>query len=191
MVMPANKYYYTPEEYLALEKTAEYKSEYYKGEMFAMADSTVNHDRICRNLIQDVGQALENKPCEVFTSNMRVLVRPIDFYTYPDVSVICGQPELAQGRRDIIVNPVVIIEVLSDSTKNYDAKQKFSLYRGITTLQDYILIDQSQVQLHYYHKIDARHWLLEVSEDLDDILKLPSIGVEIALNRIYNKVNFT
>ncbi len=133
--------YHSPEEYLALEETAEYRSEYYRGEIFAMAGGSANHNRIARNLLIAFDDALEGKPYEAFITDMRLYVKKNGLYTYPDVMVVCGKLEFVKGRTDTLTNPVVIVEVLSESTEGYDRGTKFELYRAVDTLQDYVLID--------------------------------------------------
>ena len=190
MTQPAKKYY-TAEEYLALEETAEYKSEYYQGEIFAMAGGSVNHNRIARNVLTALTQAFEGKPCEAFGSDMKVMIKKNVDYTYPDVAVVCGKIEFDGNRTDTITNPVVIVEMLSPSTRSYDRKEKFRRYRKIKTLQDYVLIDQDSVLIEYYHKLALNEWRLKTYEDLDGVVELKAVEVSLIIERIYNRVNFS
>lgn len=181
---------YSPEEYLALEETAEYRSEYYRGEIFAMSGGSANHNRIIKNLVITLDAALEGKPCETFVTDMRLHVRKNSLYTYPDVMIVCGRIEYVKGRTDTITNPVVIFEVFSESTQAYDRGAKFELYRAIETLQDYVLVDQSRVHVEYFHKLEDGRWLLTEFNNLEGVLMLESVGVEIPLSRVYQRVEW-
>lgn len=189
MLKPDQKYY-TPEEYLALEEAADYRSEYYQGEILARSSSSVNHNRIAGNLMIALERAFENKPCEAFITDMRLLVKKNGLYTYPDVMAVCGQLEFAEGRDDTLTNPVVIVEVLSKSTQDYDRGGKFTLYRAIETFQDYVLIDQHSVHVEYFHKLDDGRWILQEFTSSDDVLTITSIDFEISLQQIYQKVTW-
>lgn len=182
--------YYSPEEYLALEEAADCKSEYYEGEIFAMSGGSANHNRIARNLLIALEAAFENRPCETFINDMRLLVKENGLYTYPDIMVVCGQIDFVEERNDTITNPVVIMEVLSKSTQDYDRGSKFTLYRAIKTLQDYVLIDQTRVKVEYFHKLDDGRWILQEFEHLDELLQIESIGLEITLERIYQRIDW-
>lgn len=182
--------YYSPEEYLALEETAEYRSEYYRGEIFAMSGGSANHNRICGNLYLALREMLEDKPCEAFITDMRLHVRKNSLYTYPDVMVVCGRIAYINGRTDTITNPVVIIEVLSESTQAYDRGAKFELYRAIETLQDYVLVDQARVHVEYFHRLEDSRWLLAEFNELEAVLRLEAIAVEIPLSRVYQRVEW-
>lgn len=182
--------YYQPEEYLALEETVDYRSEYYRGEIFAMAGRSLNHNRIVKNLIVALEAALEGKSCEAFISDMRLHVKQNGLYTYPDVMVVCDKLKFAKGRTDTITNPGLIIEVLSESTQAYDRGAKFELYRAIETLQDYVLIDQARVYVEYFHKWADGRWVLAEFNQLEAILKLESVAVEVPLDRVYQRVEW-
>ncbi|NJN94141.1 MAG: Uma2 family endonuclease [Anaerolineales bacterium] len=182
--------YYSPEEYLALEETAEYRSEYYRGEIFAMAGGSVNHNRIARNLIVALETALAGKSCEAFITDMRLYIKKSSLYTYPDVMVVCGRIAYIKGRTDTLTNPVVIIEVLSDSTQAYDRGAKFELYRAIESLQDYVLVDQARVHVEYFHKLEDGRWLLTEFNDSEAVLRLEAVNVEIPLSRVYQRVEW-
>ena len=182
--------YYSPEEYLALEEMADYRSEYYRGEIFAMAGGSANHNRIAGNLVIALQAALEGKPCETFVTDMRVLVKKNGLYTYPDVMVVCGRLEFVEGREDTMTNPVVIVEVLSKSTQDYDRGGKFQLYRAIDSLRDYVLIDQARVHIEYFHKLEDGRWLLTEFNEIEAMLKLESVDVEIPLSRVYQRVEW-
>jgi Uma2 family endonuclease len=181
---------FTPEEYLAMEEEASYKSEYYDGEIFALAGASFNHNIISGNLYAALNRAFSDKPCMAFTNDMRLLVEEYELYTYPDVMVLCDNPEFVKDRDDTIKNPILIAEVLSESTKDYDRGQKFEFYRSIKTLKDYILIDQSRVHIEYFHKIESGKWLMKEITDIDETLTLKSIDLEVPIEDIYNKVNW-
>jgi Uma2 family endonuclease len=189
MVAKPDKYY-TPEEYLILEETADYRSEYYKGEIFAMSGGSANHNRIAGNVYITLREALEGKPCETFITDMCLLVKKNGLYTYPDVMVVCGKLEFVKGHTDTLTNPVVIVEVLSESTQGYDRGAKFELYRALETLQDYVLIDQSRVHAEYFRRLDDGRWLLTEFNELEAILKIEAVGVEIPLSRVYQRVEW-
>ena len=182
--------FYTVEEYFALEKLADYKSEYYQGEIFAMAGGSANHNRIARNVCVALSNALGSRPCEVFISDMRLLVERKGLYTYPDVMVVCGQLEFVEGRTDTITNPTVIVEVLSASTEAYDRGKKFEFYRTIETFEEYVFIDQERVQLEYFHRLDDKQWMLMALNDLTETVTLQSIEVEIPLDIIYRHIDW-
>ncbi len=180
----------TPEEYLERERLAEYKSEYYRGEVFAMAGASLRHGRIVRNLAGELFQQLKNKKWEVFTSDLRLRVTATGLYTYPDVVVICGEPEVADDQKDTVVNPAIVIEVLSDSTKDYDRGQKFEHYRGIPSLREYLVIAQDHPHAEHYIRQPENRWLLSETANLSDTLHLPAIDCTLPLAAIYDKVDF-
>ncbi len=182
--------FYTPEEYLALEEKADYKSEYFNGEIFAMAGGSYNHNVIAGNINAALNQFAGSKPCVAFTSDMRVLVKANSLYTYPDAMLVYGPVEFAEARNDTITNPLVIVEVLSNSTRDYDRGFKFESYRLIETLQDYLLIDQERVHVEYFHKLEDGRWVL-IETNLPEVtLTLQAINFSVAVNRIYQKVDW-
>jgi Uma2 family endonuclease len=180
--------FYTPAEYLAFEEKAETKSEYYDGEIMAMAGISLNHNRIAGNIHTTLNVALRDKPCETFMGDIRVWIEQRRFYVYPDVMVICGQPKFVKGRTDTITNPQVIIEVLSESTEKYDRTEKFQAYWMLDSLAEYILIDQYRLRVDYFRQLNERDWLLRVLTKPEDRLTLESIGLEIPLSDIYRNV---
>lgn len=182
--------YYTPEEYLALEETDECRSEYYQGEIFAMSGGSANHNRIARNLVIALESAFENKPCESFINDMRLLVKKNGLYTYPDVMVVCGPIKFVEGRTDTITNPVVVIEVLSESTQDYDRGSKFMLYRALESLQEYILIEQDKIYIERFRRLEDGRWILDELDRADAVLRVETIDFEIPLQRIYRNVNW-
>ena len=182
--------YMSPEEYLALEEAAEFKSEYYQGEIFNMAGASISHNRIAMNLSSEINIVLKNTKCQVFMSDMRIWISSKEFFTYPDILVVCNIPEFYSNRNDTITNPLIIIEVLSKSTENYDRGNKFLFYRSIPTFQEYILIDQYSVHIeHFYIGVDG-NWILKEYDHLNDILKFTKIDFQIPLKDIYSQVEF-
>ncbi len=190
MAQPAKRFF-TPAEYLAMEEVAETKHEYFNGEIFDMVGASRNHVRIATNMIRALGNALEAKPCEVYTSDMRLLVKPTGLYTYPDVTVVGGKPEFLKGRTATLLNPTLIVEILSESTRDYDREQKFELYKALTALKEYVLIEQARPHVECFQRVArSRKWLVEMVDGLDKFLQLKSVACEIVLRRIYNKVEF-
>jgi Uma2 family endonuclease len=182
--------YYTPEEYLALEEAAETKNEYFQGEIFAMSGGSTNHNQIAVSICTILDVAFEEKPCKVFSSDVRLLVQANGLYTYPDAMVVCGPIEYAEGRNDTVTNPIVIVEVLSKSTREYDRGKKFELYRDLPSFQDYLLIDQDRVYIEHYHKLKDGRWVLTLFNNLETNLTLTAIDVSLSVRRIYHKVDW-
>ncbi len=189
MQKPALKYI-TPQEYLAMEETAEERHEFYQGEIFAMAGASIAHNRIVKNCINRFETGLSGKNCEAFMDNMRLWIEADDLFTYPDLMVVCGEPALYPDRDDTVTNPVVIVEVLSDSTKNYDRGEKFKFYRSLPSLQEYILIDQYSIHVEQYYREAKNKWVLVEYKQLNDVLKFAKIDFEISLQDIYRRVEF-
>ncbi|MEE4359106.1 MAG: Uma2 family endonuclease [Desulfococcaceae bacterium] len=175
------------EEYFAMEETAFEKSEYYHGEIFAMSGASIHHNLIVANTIIAVGNALKDS-CFVFPSDIKVELDPGHHYAYPDISLVCGDIAFGQGRNDIITNPKVIIEVLSESTRNYDRGNKFAAYRQIQSLSDYILIDQYRVLAEHFTCKSRDNWELKICRSAKDILVLDSVGISLALKDVYKNI---
>ncbi|AFZ25682.1 hypothetical protein Cylst_3544 [Cylindrospermum stagnale PCC 7417] len=182
--------YYTAEEYLELEEAAEYKSEYIDGQIIPMAGGTVNHNRIAGNFYAGLNIAFRQQEYEVFNSDMRLWIPQKRIYTYPDVMIVAGEPEFFNNRQDIILNPQVIIEVLSKSTKAYDREDKFEAYRTIPTFQEYLLIDQNRIHVEQFSKSGKKRWTLCEYDEEDVAIALSSVPFEISLQDLYNKVKF-
>ena len=182
------KPYVTPAEYLALECRAEIRSEYYQGEIFAMSGASREHNLIGVNVAGELRQQLRNRDCEVYPSDMRVKVSPTGLYTYPDVVVVCGEPQFEDGELDTLLNPKVLFEILSPSTADYDRGGKFAQYRRLTSLAEYVLISQDRPLIEYYVRQPHDQWLLSERSSLTDTLVLPSIRCQLALSEIYLKV---
>lgn len=181
--------YYLPEEYLKLETAAEYKSEYYQGQIFPIVGGTPNHNRIALNLSAALNFAFKGQPYRVFMSDMRLWIPQKLLYTYPDVMVL-GQLEFVEGRRDTINNPLIIAEVLSESTENYYRGEKFKLYRTIASLKEYIIISQSEMHVEQFSKTIDNKWILSEYDQENALLTLTSVEFQIPLFDIYDKVDF-
>lgn len=180
---------YTPEEYLALERQAEYKSEYINGEIYARSGASKEHNQITVNLTIEIGQHFRGKPCEVYSTDMRVKVPPAGMYTYPDLVAVCDDAVFDDTEFDTLINPNVIIEVLSPSTEAYDRGEKFAHYRRLPSLQEYVLISQDKARVERYLR-RGDEWVLTELGGLTDTLHLPSVDCSVALDAIYEKVTF-
>ena len=178
----------TPEEYLEIERQAEYKSEYFNGEMFAFAGASREHNTIVINLILKLAPQLRKRNCEIYSNDMRVKVNATGLYTYPDVVVVCGKPQFEDDEQDILLNPIVIVEVLSPSTEGYDRGTKFEHYRTIDSLSDYLLVAQDKIHVEYYVRQSDRSWLFSEYKLAKDKFQIDSIGCEVSLEEIYEKV---
>lgn len=186
-----NKTKYTPEEYLAREEQAEYRSEYYDGDIRMMAGGTQDHSVIKGNVITALNNRMRQKPCKVFDSDMRLQIEGGKNYTYPDAMVICGNKISLQDRKDLVKNPDVIFEVLSASTREHDRIEKFKLYKQIESLREYVLIDSERLVVSILRRQPASgQWMFEVLNAATDVLALESIGVEIPLTELYAKIDF-
>lgn len=180
----------TVEEYLAREREADYKSEYFNGEIFAMAGASEPHVLIVNSIIARLYLQLEHRPCKVYSNDMRLKVSPTGLYTYPDVMVVCGEVQFDDDQLDMILNPAVIVEVLSKSTEIYDRTTKFEHYSKLKSLQEYLLVDQRRPRVELFTKEGEGRWALLTFENLEGIVNLASIDCELALKDIYLKVNF-
>ena len=178
----------SPEEYLAIERKAEDKSEYYHGEMFAMSGVSRKHDRINVQLTFLIAQHLRGKQCEAFTANMRVLATASGLYTYPDLSVACEEPQFADAQVDTLTNPALLVEILSPSTEDYDRGKKAKLYRAIPSLQELLLIAQDSYEVELYRRQADGSWSLMEAKGLEAGIALTSIGYTLLLRELYEKV---
>lgn len=181
----------TPEEYLALERASERKSEYFLGEVFAMGGASREHNLIVGNVVRDLGNQLKGRPCETYPSDMRVKVSASGLYTYPDVAVVCGQPQFEDAQVDTLLNPTLVIEVLSESTEAYDRGEKFAQYRSIESLQEYVLISQDRCQVErLVRQPNGREWLYSEASDPAGSVPLAAIGCRLSLTEVYERVEF-
>jgi len=184
------KTFLSEEKYLEIERKAEYKSEYFAGEMFAMAGAKEAQNLLVMNLVANIHQKFRSRPCRVYSHDMRIKVAATGLYTYPDVISVCGEPRFLDEQRDTLLNPNLLVEVLSPSTEAYDRGRKFELYRSIESLSEYLLVASDRIQVDLYSRqLDGR-WLLTSASDLHDTLDLQSVGCRIALFDLYEKVDF-
>jgi len=180
--------YISPEEYLKLERQAEYKSEYLNGEIFAMTGASRKHNLIGTNLVVSFAQQLRGKTCEVYPGEMRVKVRTTGLYTYPDVVIVCGEPKFEDDEIDTLLNPTVLIEILSTSTERYDRIAKTSYYRTIDSLTEHLLVAQHEYRIEQYVRQEDQRWSLFDYRSLDDVAQLQSIGCSLALRDVYDRI---
>jgi Uma2 family endonuclease len=191
MVMQAQVQRYSAQEYLDLETNSEERHEYVNGEVVLMTGGTPSHNQIALNLSGALNFALKRQPYRVFVTDQRLWIPEKAIYTYPDVMVVQGDLQLQEGRTDTITNPVMIAEVLSNSTKSYDKIEKFEAYRTIPTFQEYVLIDQYSLHVeHYYKTNEAKKWFFLEYERAEEFLPLASVPFQIELADLYDKVNF-
>ncbi|SKB13936.1 conserved hypothetical protein [Planktothrix sp. PCC 11201] len=180
----------TLEEYLDFEVNSSERHEYINGEIRLMTGGTPNHNQITGNLYATLNFALKRQPYRVFVTDQRLWIPEKCLYTYPDIMVIQGDIQLQEGRKDTITNPLILVEVLSASTRNYDKDEKFAAYRTLPTFQEYILIDQYNIQIEHYYKTDQKHWIFMEYNNSNETLVFNSISFEIAVADIYDKVEF-
>jgi Uma2 family endonuclease len=178
----------TEEQYLAIERAADFKSDFLDGVMYAMSGGSPLHARLAIGIQAELRAALRGGPCEVYNSDLRVRVSS-RMYTYPDASVVCGKLSLADDEKDVLLNPVVIFEVLSPSTEGYDRGLKFQHYRTIPSLREYVLVEQDKIQVEQYIRQDDGTWMLRDHRGLDAELKMDSIGATLPLRLIYDGVD--
>jgi Uma2 family endonuclease len=179
---------YTVEEYLAMELASREKHEYFEGEVFATTGASFSHTVVAGNVSGELRLQLKGKPCRVAFSDLRVRTGTSGLFTYPDVVVVCGQPKLDQPG-DTLTNPAVIIEVLSESTEAYDRGRKFELYQAIESLTDYLLVAQDTPRIEHYRRQAGRQWLYTLASGIDASVAIASIGCELKLAEVYEKVD--
>ncbi len=180
---------YTAEEYLALERKAEFKHEYISGEIVAMAGATREHILITGNIAQRLRNQLQGSPCETYSNEMRVRTTPSD-YVYPDVIVVCDEPKFEDNEFDTLLNPTVVIEVLSKSTEARDRGEKFSEYRGIASVKDVVFVSQYRMRVEHYVRQANGEWMLHEATLPSETITLESIGCTLTLAEIYERITF-
>ena len=195
MATPAAQTYLTPEEYIAFERKAipdadTVRSEYINGEIIPMPGASFPHNLITMNISARLHANLQGTGCAVFANDMRISIPTAKSYFYPDVGVVCEEPRFEDDVFDSLLNPIVVVEVLSPSTEAYDRGEKFAHYRQLASLQAYVLVAQDQVLVEHYHR-QEKQWILTDFQRLDDILSLPSIQCELPLQEIYERVTFS
>jgi Uma2 family endonuclease len=187
-VKPTEHTYVSPEDYLALERRNEFKSEYLDGEIQAMTGASREHNFIAGNVYVALRNLLRGKPCEVYISDIRVRIRAANIYTYPDVVVACGEPAFEDEEVDTLLNPTLLIEVLSKSTAKYDRTVKFNHYRTLESLAEYLLISQDEYRVEQYTKQADGRWLLTDVAGAEGVLELSSVGCTLPLGVVYERV---
>ncbi len=180
----------TEAEYLAIERAARTKSDFYAGEMYAMAGAKRNHNLVVTNVVAALHRQLLQRPCELYSNDMRVRVNPAGLFTYPDAVVVCGQIEFLDEKDDTLLNPTLIVEVLSESTASYDRGFKASCYRRLPSLREYLLIEQDLPLVERYVRTAKGKWLLDEASELSQTLELEAIACELSLAGVYDKISF-
>lgn len=181
---------FTADVYLALEETATEKSEFYDGVIAAIASASSSHDMISGNVYVALHEFARTGSCIAFTSNMKLRIEAHNLYLYPDAMLICGKPKFEKNRTDVILNPLLLIEVLSKSTESYDRGKKFEYYRSLPTFQEYLLIDQERVYIEHYHRLHIGRWEYTILADFEQTIKLQSVNLEISVRRLYEQVDW-
>jgi Uma2 family endonuclease len=182
---------YTVDEYFEIDQQSEEKLEYHHGKIIPMSGGTTTHSKIAAKIITALSNLLEDKPFEIYTSDIKIQIPEYGKFVYADVSVVSGKSEHYQGRRDTIVNPLLVVEVLSPSTKKHDRASKFMMYRTLPSLREYVLIEQDRPYVTTFFRNQARHWEDTDASDLNQSVRLRSVGEEIPLARIYKTIDFT
>ena len=180
----------TPEQYLEAERAAEFRHEYYNGQMYAMSGGSYQHGQIIGNLTAQLSKALNPRPCSVIPNDLRLRVSPHGLYTYPDVIVICGEPRFADDRSDTLLNPALIVEVLSPSTEAYDRGFKSAQYRTVQSLEEYALVSQAEPRVEVFRRQPGGHWLLSEAIGIEAVCHFESLDCAVPLAEIYAKVAF-
>ena len=179
----------SPEEYLAIERQAQTKNEYYNGEMFAMTGATSSHNLITVNLASELRNRLRDRNCRTFAVDMRVKVSRSGLYTYPDVVVVCGEARFEDERADTLLNPTLIVEVLSPSTESYDRGRKFDHYQSLNSLKEYVLISQDRFSVDVFRRQPDGDWLVSGIKDPSQVVRLTSFNCEVPMSEIYRQVD--
>lgn len=182
------EFFLTAQDYLAWERQQETRHEYLDGHVFAMTGASRRHNLLCGNLFAAIHRQLRGKPCEIYANDMRVKVSESGMYTYPDLAAACGEPRFEDQAIDTLLNPVLIVEVLSDSTERYDRGVKFTHYRSLPSLREYLLVAQTECRVEQYARQPGNHWLLTEYQDLDACIDLESLGCRLILSEVYERV---
>lgn len=183
---------HTPEDYLNFERKADKRHEFLDGEIYQMAGESLSHSRVCMSLAREVGNKLKGKKCEALSPNMKVRTSTASLFSYPDLTIVCGEPLFHDAKKDVLVNPQVIFEVLSPSTENYDRTTKFQRYRmGNETLTDYVLVSQDKVFVEHFTKQAGGDWLYRSCGEIGDVLRIETIECDLDLREIYDRIELT
>jgi Uma2 family endonuclease len=175
-------------DYLDLERRSEFRQEFYKGEIFQMSDAGREHNLLVTNLVTTANSQLRGKSCETYSNDMRVHIPATGFFTYPDVVIVCGEPKFLDDEFDTLLNPVVLIEVLSPSTADFDRGRKFWHYQSIESLREYVLIAQDEMNVEHLIKQESGRWHVAEYSAPETEIELPSVGVTLKLGEIYERV---
>jgi Uma2 family endonuclease len=189
-MLRTRKAHFTPAEYLAMEEVADYKSEFYDGEIFALSGGSADHSLIAVNCVHALSGLLDTRPCRVFNSDMRLLIQRSGLYTYPDVMVVCGKLKFVERRNDTLLNPLLIVEVLSDSTRDYGRGAKFGFYKQIPGLQEIVLVESEAAHVECYRRAEGDKWTIDAYDGLDAMARLESVGCDVPLGSLYHKVSW-
>ncbi len=181
---------YKPDQYLELERAAEERHEYLDGQIYLMSGGSPKHNTICVNVIRDLSNQLKGKSCQVFESNMKVGTETSGLFSYPDVSVACGEPTFHDNHQDVLTNPSVIIEVLSPSTERFDRGKKFARYQRFDSFTDYILITQDEPRVEHFARQANGTWILTVATGLKSKIEITSIACTLKLSEVYDRIKF-
>lgn len=192
MPVPQTIRRFTAEEYLAGERDAQDKHEYYHAEVFAMSGGSPDHSLISSNVNREVGNLLKGKPCRAYESNLRIRIPRTTLYTYPDVSVICGERQFdpLDTRKETVTNPALIIEVLSPSTETWDRGGKFRNYQQMDSLREYVLVSTNKPLVETFLRQDDGNWIYHAAAGVEAVVRLNSLGIQLALSEIYSGVEF-
>jgi len=183
---------YTFEDYLAAEREErEIRHEFFGGEVFAMVGTTENHNIIVSNIVRELGMQMKGRSCLVYSNDMRVRIEAADAAKYPDVTALCGERRFHDDKRDVLLNPSLIVEVLSPSTEAYDRGEKFAIYRRLPSLREYLLISQDKIAAELHVRQPDRRWLLSEYDVPEAEVPLPSVDCRLPLREIYDKVELT
>ncbi len=181
---------YTVAEYLELERQSPERHEFHKGEIFLMTGASRWHNLIVTNLLRELSQRLKDRPCRVYPSDLRVHVSDCGLYTYPDVTIVCGEEAYIDDHQDTLLNPLVLIEVLSDSTEKYDRGRKFEMYRTIDSMRAYVLVSQDRALVEVFELQEDRCWRFSAASGLEESIMIGSLDTELSLAEVYDKVEF-
>ncbi len=181
---------FTAAEYLTMERQSSEKHEFAFGEIFAMTGATARHVGIVSNLVRELGNQLRHRPCQVYSTDLRVCIDADNRYAYPDVVVVCNPPKFLDDTLDTLLNPELIVEVLSESTRNYDRGDKFQQYRGAPSFREYLLVDQDKVHVERYSKASDGTWSLWETDSINHAVRIESVGIALAVSEIYFKIDF-
>ncbi len=179
----------SPDEYLASERESEIRNEYFDGEIFAMAGASREHNQISSNIVRVLGSQLLEKPCNIFSSDMKVRMEEIGKYSYPDIVIVCEKEEYEDENNDVLLNPIVIMEILSDSTEAYDRGDKFSHYQTLNSFVEYVLISQYHCGVEKFARQDNQTWIYSKYQTMEQVVGIETINCVLPLSEIYRKVN--